>query len=471
MTGDGSAQATEGEDGRSVNAAEEKGEGHGAMRFLCKPVIIILVAGIALRLILDLFLTQAYDFYHWGVIVQNINSGNGLYELTGYFYTPPWGYILGLEAFFQDLFGITVTGVHATGMFPAEGVTGSTTSTITAIAFNMSVKMIFLISDIAVGYLIFWLVRDITKDRKKAAAGFALWFLAPCVMTVAAMGMFDTLCVLMTVMAVIMLRKDRYIESGVMLSMAALMKFFPGFLIFIFIAYIISKNREDGTSVRKAVMFITACAATAFVLFLPQLLDGTFMDSFLFITSRVDEGMGAGIIGTIGAYAALIVYAVVIVISVILALRMKNITDREKLDTALFDTLLIAMAAIFIYPPTPQYILLLLPLVIIALNHNRRYIIPYCLLTVGAAVASVSGWPLGLASVAVHTDIIDLGALIGIIQGYTSPLIGISAMEIVSLAGLAVQYIGVLYILWIRFGERIKDAVRNRTARKSSVSE
>ncbi|MCL2143087.1 MAG: glycosyltransferase 87 family protein [Methanomassiliicoccaceae archaeon] len=448
---------------RPSSEAEEEDDAPRTASFICRSVLIIIVAGVLLRLIMDIFLTQAYDFYHWGVIVQNINSGNGLYELTGYFYTPPWGYVLGLTAFFQDVLGITAIGDHITGMFPAEGAAWSTTSTITTIAFNMSVKLVFLISDLVIGYLIFWLVRDVTKDHKKAILGFALWFLAPCVITVAAMGMFDTLCVLMTVLAVIMLRKDRYIESGVMLSMAALMKFFPGFLVFIFIAYIISKNREDGTHVKKTVMFLAAVAVTALVLFLPQLLDGTFMDSFLFITSRVDEGMGTGVIGVIAAYAALIVYAFVIVIVIILAMRMSKITDGEKLDSALFDTLLIAMAAIFIYPPTPQYILLLLPFVIIALIRDRRYLIPYCLLTVGAAVASVSGWPLGLASVAAHMDIINMGSLIDLIQSYTSPLIGISMMEIVSLVGLAVQYAGVLLVLWVRFGERIKTAIRRQT--------
>ena len=452
-----------------ISSLKEKDDLARSVPFLCKAVVIILIIGIVTRIFLGSFLTFVYDMYHWGVVIQNINSGNGLYGLTGYFYTPVWGYFLGVEAFFQDLFGIANIGERLTGALFMDSIPGYFTGTVTTVAFNISVKILFWISDIVVGYLIFWIIRDVTKDHRKAVIGFALWFLCPFVITVGSItAQFDTIFVMMTLLSVIMLRRGRYMESGVMLCIATLMKFFSGIFIFIFIAHILSKNKGNEAN-KKAAIFAASIAVTAFILFLPQILDGTIADAFLFVTSRVSDGVGSTTVGMLGGYAALCVYVIAITVSILFARRIKNNDDEERSDSLLFDALLVTTAVMFLYPPLPQYVLLLLPFVLFAMVSDARYRIPCCLLMVGTTIVTLSGGPMNLVAVAAYTGMMDLSSIMDMVRSVTSPFMGYSPSDIVAFAGYVIQYIGILAVLWLRFGKRIKDAIHRQTVKEVSA--
>ena len=432
-----------------------------AVPFICRTVLIVLLIGIAVRLMIGFLMTHVYDMQHWGVVVQNINSGNGLYEITGFFYTPVWGYLLGVGALFQDLIGVGLVGERITELFVMEDIAWYYTATVTTPAFNMAVKVMFLISDLIVGYLLFWIIRDFTNDHRKAIMGFTLWFLCPFVIiSGSVIGMFDTISVMMLLLSVIMLRKGRYAESGVMLCMATLLKFFPGFLAFVFLAYIISKHREEGSRMGVA-SFIIGIGVTALVIFLPQLLDGTFADCFLFITSRLNSGTGAEALGVISGYAAFLIYMLALAVSIHLAIRMSRY-DGKDLDRELMDTALIIITVLFLFPPLPQYVLLLLPFLLFAMAFDRRYMIPCILLFIGTTVSAIAGGPTDLVSVAVFTDLISLEPLIGVIEGYTAPVFGGSPLILVGYLGSAIQYAGILFVLWVRFGDRIKAARARR---------
>jgi len=454
------------------SAVKDKDWASVTMPFLCRTILLIIVIGVALRIILGFFVTFVFDVYHWGVVIQNINSGNGLYEMTGYFYTPPWGYILGLEAFLQDIFGLANIGERITDAFLLESIDGFFVATVTTIAFGMSIKLLFLLCDIVVGYLIFWIIRDLTKDKRKAILGFALWFLCPFVMTVGAIIVqFDTISVMITLLAVIMLRKERYIESGVLLCLATLLKLFPGFFVFLFIAHILSKHREDGTATKKLIMFFVSIAVTAFIIFLPQLLDGTIASAFSFITSRVSDGVGTSAIAAIGGYVAILAYIAAAIVSILLALRIKNNTDKERSDSMLFDALLVTTAVLFLYPPLPQYVLLLLPFVIFAFMKDARYKLPLILLMIGTTIVTIAGGPMNLAALAAYTDLIDMGSVMGMVRAVNSTFLGFTTIQIFGFIGYAIQYIGILSVLWIRFGERIKETVRKITHKENTAKQ
>ena len=454
------------------SAVKDKDWASVTMPFLCRTILLIIVIGVALRIILGFFVTFVFDVYHWGVVIQNINSGNGLYEMTGYFYTPPWGYILGLEAFLQDIFGLANIGERITDAFLLESIDGFFVATVTTIAFGMSIKLLFLLCDIVVGYLIFWIIRDLTKDKRKAILGFALWFLCPFVMTVGAIIVqFDTISVMITLLAVIMLRKERYIESGVLLCLATLLKLFPGFFVFLFIAHILSKHREDGTATKKLILFIVSIAVTAFIIFLPQLLDGTIASAFSFITSRVSEGVGSGVIESIGGYVAIFIYVIAAAVSILLALRIKNNTDKERSDAMLFDALLVTTAVLFLYPPLPQYVLLLLPFVIFAFMKDVRYKLPLILLMIGTTIITIAGGPMNLAALAAYTDLMDMGSVMGMVRAVNSMFLGSTFIQIFGLIGYAVQYAGILCVLWIRFGERIRKTLRKTTHKENTAQQ
>jgi Predicted integral membrane protein len=316
-------------------------------------------------------------------------------------------------------------------------------------------------SDIIVGYLIFWLIRDFTDDHKKATMGFLLWFLCPFVIiSGSVIGMFDTISVMMLLLAVVMLRKGRYAESGVMLCMATLVKFFPGFLVFIFLAYIMSKHREEGR--RKPVAhFAIGLLVTAFVILLPQMLDGTIADCFLFITSRLTNGTGAESLGVISGYAALIINILALAVAIYCAMLIER-SEGKDLDMRFMDAALIIIAVLFLYPPLPQYVLLLLPFLLFAMAFEKRYILPCILLFIGTTISAIAGGPTDLVSIAVFTDLISLDPLLGIIDGYTAPIFGDSPLILIGYVGSAIQYAGILFVLWVRFGDRMKAVVAER---------
>ena len=46
------------------------------------PIATVVVVALVVRIVLMPLLTYDYDIYHWGVIIQNLQSGNGLYDVS-----------------------------------------------------------------------------------------------------------------------------------------------------------------------------------------------------------------------------------------------------------------------------------------------------------------------------------------------------------------------------------------------------
>lgn len=116
------------------------------------------------------------------------------------------------------------------------------------------VKSFILIFDVLAAYLIYWLVDDITGDRKKAETACSVWFLCPVVFLVSAVnGMFDVIGVVLLLLSVIMVRRGRLIETGFFFALATILKLFPGFFLFPIAAYIWVKYRPTGDQVKSIV--------------------------------------------------------------------------------------------------------------------------------------------------------------------------------------------------------------------------
>ena len=62
------------------------------------PLATLFVIALAVRLIIMPLVSHDFDIYHWALVIENIQTGDELYGLDGYYYTPTWGYVL---AFFS----------------------------------------------------------------------------------------------------------------------------------------------------------------------------------------------------------------------------------------------------------------------------------------------------------------------------------------------------------------------------------
>ena len=301
--------------------------------------------------------------------------------------------------------------------------------------------------DIAVGYAIFWIIRERTSDERKAAIGFALWFLCPFVIAVGGIGgMFDTFTVLLTLLTVIFLMRDRYLLAGMCLGTAALMKIFPGVLVFVMIAYVLLKHRDDGKAVPALVQSFIGLAVMIVVMLIPQILDGTLTDCFGFLSSRAGDGMGVG--GDMITYATFAVYAAIFAVTLLLAYRMARGKGTDP-DGTLLTMLMVNAAVLFLYPSTPQYILLLAPFLIMQIVlMDHRYRIPYIILAVGTTMFALGGNATFLLSVAGFTDLVSMDAVLAGTDWFLTPgWLGIAPISVIYYGGGVLQYIGTILVL------------------------
>ncbi len=117
------------------------------------PLLAVILAGVILRLLIT-SLSMIYDTNYWALVIRNIDSGNGLYGLDGYFYTPVWGYLLALEEWFNDSFlNLGESAVRVSEIVYFENGNHQTTAMITSVAFGYLVKLPLALSDLILAWL------------------------------------------------------------------------------------------------------------------------------------------------------------------------------------------------------------------------------------------------------------------------------------------------------------------------------
>lgn len=343
----------------------------------------ILILGLAIRLVFVPVFTYPFDIEHWGVILQNTESGNGLFGLTGYFYTPAWGYILGFEDLIINLLPGMTYGERFTDLLEIEGmVFPYQTATTTTPVFNFAMKLPLILVDVLVGYLIYRLVMSECGDERKAAIGFGLWFLCPIVIYMSSVqAQFDCISALLTLLCVLLVRRNLFFIAGVIFTIASLIKFFPAFCIFLLCVYVV-KATPGRLSWKNLLLSVSGAVLTALVIFLPQILDGTVMNAFSFVFGRTSE---YDLMLMLRTYPFIAVTLVMLVVLAIFAWRMDD--ARRKQD---FLVLILAMLSICtIFSPGPQYWIVYLPLLsyyIACRDRNRALLI--CL--IGMAILTTT---------------------------------------------------------------------------------
>jgi hypothetical protein len=431
------------------------------------PIFIIAVAGILIRLIMLPITEVGFDSDYWATIIRNLNSGEGLYGLEGYYYTPVWGYFLSFMSAVQSLFtNIDVMGLRIPAAFSVETYkdwffSATFSATITSVKFNFFIKIPFLISDLIVGYLIYWLIKDKTGDMKKATYGFALWFLCPLVICVTSIsGMFDTFSVMFTLLCIVMVRKDKLFLAGVLFSFAILTKFFPVYLLFIILAYIIVRHRDDGTAV-KAIIKAAAGALLAFIIImLPQIIGGDLAESMSFISTRVG-GNTETLFDVMREYGAVMLYAVSIPVSILLGYMLTK-KSKDDLDRSFIKYALFIIAFIFLYPPTPQYLVLLVPfLAIFIVTRDSKFKWSWILVSLGGTIFLLASSFTLLMSLGEFTNIVSVDYLVSMIQwAQSSGSLGIPPMYLVYIIGGVIEYVGILSVVVLILKEKYIDRLK-----------
>jgi len=421
---------------------------------LKKILILIVLIGLAVRLVLMPLLTYEYDIYHWGVIIGNINSGNNLYDLTGYFYTPTWGYMMGAISAFSDIFlNVDTLGMTFTDLLPIGDLEYRFhIATISTIPFNLMMKTPFVICDILVGYVLYKVIFKYTESKKKATYGFGLWFLCPIVIYMSSVQvMFDTISALLFLLTVVMIYKDKCFLAGALFSTVILLKFFPAFCIIVLIGYIWVKHKDDGLAKRKFIEAALGAGIMTLVLFLPQILNGQMEDTLSFIVGRVSGD--TNISGTIFTMAGI---ATAVFGTFYFGYRMFK-EKKENADKALFKYVLLALVCSMFMSFGPQYVIVMIPFLIIHIftsdiSYRKCWIIVS--VSTFAVALTYNNFSL-LCSIAEYTSLVDPEWILSAMPVLEGMLFNMTYMEIIVFIFSMIECGGLIMILMFHFSDRI----------------
>ena len=421
---------------------------------LRKILIIIVLIGLAVRLALMPLLTYEYDIYHWGVIIENINSGNNLYDLTGYFYTPTWGYMMGFISTFSDIFlNVDTMGMTFTDLLPIEDLEYRFhIATVSTIPFNLMMKAPFVICDILVGYILYKLILKYTDSKRKATYGFGLWFLCPIVIYMSSVQvMFDTISALLLLLTIIMLYKDKCFLAGALFSTVVLLKFFPAFCVVVLLGYIWVKHKDDGLAKRKIAEAMLGAGIMALILFLPQILNGQMEDTLSFIVGRVSGD--TNILGTILTMAGI---AVAVLGMIYFGYRMFR-EKKENADKALFKFAFLALVCSMFMSFGPQYVIVMIPLLIFHIfTSDISYRKCWVIISVSTFIVAITYNNFSLlCSLAEYTSLVDTEWILSAMPVLEGKFFNMTYMEIIVFIFGAIECIGLLMILVFHFSDGI----------------
>lgn len=432
---------------------------------------LTLLVGIALRVVIGITLEYNNDVTAWTNTLANIESGNGLYNVAGYYYPPVWGYILASFSEVIGFLGIDQWSEIFTEILFVQDY-NSEDAMVSTPVFNLALTVMYMFADLLGALAVYWLINHFTEDTVKAKIGFAVYFIGLNIILVGALGgMFDSFSALMTLLCIILLIKRNDFLSGVMFSMAVLLKLFPVFIFFIVVAYLLKK--EGRFINRRLALWAAGAGLALLVLYLPQILEGNLMDSLSFITARAGNAEGTGNI--LLKYSSMLIYPVIAILEVFAAYRFLK-KDTYDIDRTFVWFVLISLAVVFIYPSTPQYILLMMPfLIVAAFVHESRLTRPLLLLIIGGAIFQTSSLPFDLLSITMFWDAMSLDAWNSLYDLFYSPLLGgFNLMNIWSVVGAIPQYLSVLMTLWIILehgGIDLRGKIRKAVGRETAAAE
>lgn len=223
------------------------------------------------------------DVYIWYKTSTNILS-NGPLRLQSF---PPLWYhymLIPIAYSYAWLSGILHSGAIPMAYLPSglNLYPDSNVLYVPGMLFNSIVKIPFLISDIAIAFLLYKIVEELTNNKGLAEKAALIWFLNPFVIWISAVwGMWDTLPALFSLAAFYFLLKRRISFSAVCLSFGVALKLYP-VLFLVPIGIYIFKSTSLESKFKSTLKFFSVFLVSTVLLFLPYLSNITsfFYDSF-----------------------------------------------------------------------------------------------------------------------------------------------------------------------------------------------
>ncbi len=340
--------------------------------------MFFVIGGISIRLVFAATMTHIYDVASWGLIIENLRAGEGLYDVDQYYYPPVWGYFLEVMCWILDIIpGMESILLDPWQIAPVPDVSyGANDIRMPTLIFAFAIKLPLILVDVAISFLLYILVKDITADEKKAIMAFGAWmFITPAVIVSSVFGMFDNIAVLMLLISIYFLRKRSYYLSGAALMIGIMTKVYPGIAVFPMIVYLLCKESDRKKKVVSVIQFLGSAAIMALILLLPHILSGNLDEVFHFLIYRLN-GNGAGGLSSEGLWLLVLIVAAIIgalFIPWFISRRNGDATQVMLVSTAFLLSVFIAVYYL------QQYVIQVLPLLIllsVAYNSKISKLLP-----------------------------------------------------------------------------------------------
>lgn len=329
-------------------------------------LIMAAIASFVVTMLLSLYFFH-YDSEHWVYTIDSIESGNGIYGLNGFYYPPLYGYILSFLALMSDMFGIPITGINPIDT-DAPVVLGK--FMYYHPAFSVIFKLIDALAAVAIGYMIYVLVKDCTGREDTAYKSALIWYFCPIVIQmVGVQGQFDVLAILTALMCIIALRKKSYFLAGALFATSVLIKVFFAPCIVALVLYIWLCEKDMKKTVRYTVYAAVGALLVTVLTYIPLVLDGTWQYSITFITDRASREWYTTLATLAGAIPMLLMV-------LLCAVHMtKSESENAQRELIIWSALLFGMAATM--SPGYQYgpwIAVMILMLWATMDDNRLYL-------------------------------------------------------------------------------------------------
>lgn len=373
---------------------------------------LLVVIGVGIRLVLAPFTSTSLDDGVWATSIRHGIQGIGLYSQPGFSYPPVWGYLLHAEGFMLRLMGLSPQSVATSPQLwtVLSARDWQLSPLIMTSLGSFLLKVPLFCSDLIVAWLVWHIVLSLGWGEKKAKLAVALWFLCPLVIFESAVhGAFDTMVALCFAAAILARLRRRYFLAGVAIAIGVLTKLTPGFLAPLFLASCFWPMAEEEKSERwRALGLIVAGGALATLVgIVPLVANGTLHAAYANVFSRSSVSSSVGGLSWLGfsalpqlssvetwalqpgnpvVNASVLVDVVPAVVAVFLWRR------SARSGSVLVALTAGVMALVLLAGPlaNSQYLLWVLPAVVVLAVSDRRLLAAYWILTAAGVMYEVA---------------------------------------------------------------------------------
>jgi hypothetical protein len=345
----------------------------------------ILITALIIRLLLAPFFASS-DISVWYQVISDAVNNYGIYDLLHFPYPPLWGYIL---VFWGKLFvnvgGIAHIGQYVSSIEPVNAINNYIALNVISPWLNFVIKLPLVASD----YAIAWIIYQIIKERSVRAAviSVAFWLLNPLPIFASYMlGQFDTIPALLMLIAFVFFWHNKKLLSGLALSVSVLFKFYPIFVLPVYIAVIIFRNDNVKTKIKNLIYYMAGftCPITAVLLAMSK----TNIWTEIFSRSKIAMPMGVNfwfynfsndlsqLLNSIPYFNAFASRASIIALLVLLIVIFYIYKLKGSIKSLLFGqlALFVALMAFLYQNSVPQYYSYILILLIIIFATERIFL-------------------------------------------------------------------------------------------------